>query len=605
MTVLKAVERPHTAISPSSFERVASCTMSHRLAVGKLGRPVASDDAALGTAAHTLLEWCLTTGGDPEAVERIAVEGRSYRVDVRMRATVAVALDWVRERLAGRDVLVEYPISLPWGRVGGWLDVATADEPFIVADLKSGWGLVSADSAQLGLYLLGLILERRRSIEGPGAATAVIIQPRAAAAPVREHTWSFEALRALRDRLIETLDRIRKGDLSYAEGRWCRWCPAAGVCPRLAAVARDAVAVDLGVAPELVAAGEFGAAQLEAGLELAPALEHRIRSIHETAKDYLLAGGKLAGWKLAAKRDGGLTAVPRADPRPEVQVAATLRAALRASLAHETRKQVNTNARPRGRARVQRREGAASLRWSPPQPRRKALCPRERIVVAVEDRRKTKVSLPARSLASLKQALATSSAALGLSIGSGRNFLRIDDRTGAATVGTSRDPFPMRARYAVRVGSFAHGFVEFGLEGSTRETVVSMLEQPICPTPAGGYTQAFGEPGAKPVIRIVLSSLDEPGFEVTFDALGKSSANRVKNLLGDVITHYDGPDGAAGYVHPTIRVKVSAYLHQSLGREISHFDYEICGWIDDNGQMPPQQGAAPIDAPWSAEVEPA
>jgi hypothetical protein len=223
----------------------------------------------------------------------------------------------------------------------------------------------------------------------------------------------------------------------------------------------------------------------------------------------------------------------------------------------------------------------------------------------VDDPKKKKTeNLPAKSLANLKQALATATSAMGLAAGSGRNFLRIDDRSGAATVGVGRDPFPLKARYAVRIGSFAHGYVEFGLEGGTRETVVSMLEQPTCPVPPGGYAQAFGEAGAKPVIRIVLTSLDEPGYEVTFDALGKSSANRVRNLLGDVITHYSTEEGAAGFVNPVIRVKVGSYMHQSLGREISHWDYVIVAWVNDNGKAPSKAPKpTPEDAPWGAEVE--
>jgi hypothetical protein len=268
---------------------------------------------------------------------------------------VQVALAWVRENLADRDLLVEHQVTLPWGRISGWLDLATPGPPWTIADLKTGWAVVREDSAQLGLYALGLLLERRGSIEGQGEVTTVVIQPRAAAAPVREHRWSFADLRDLRDRLIDTLDAIRRNDLTYSDGPWCRWCPAAGACPHLAAVARDFAGAQL-TAPELVAAGEFGAAQLDAALEIAPALEHRIRAVHDVAQAYLLAGGKLEHWKLVAKRGGGLTAVPRDDPRPEVHISETLRAALRASLAHETLQQIADASPAGGRVRLPRRE---------------------------------------------------------------------------------------------------------------------------------------------------------------------------------------------------------------------------------------------------------
>jgi hypothetical protein len=69
---------------------------------------------------------------------------------------------------------------------------------------------------------------------------------------------------------------------------------------------------------------------------MAPALEHWIRQIHEVAKEYLVAGGSLPGFKLTKKRDGTLTVTNRDDPRPEVDVGLSrerLRAALRSSVA--------------------------------------------------------------------------------------------------------------------------------------------------------------------------------------------------------------------------------------------------------------------------------
>jgi Protein of unknown function (DUF2800) len=228
MITIKALERTHSPLSPSSFERVSSCTMSHKLTADGFGRPVASEDAALGTAAHALFEWALRTDGELEQVESITVEGRRFRVDDRMRAAVQVALDWIAANLAGRELLIEHQVTLPWGRVSGWLDVATADAPFIVVDFKHGFHTVDADTPQIGLYILALLLERRGSIEGSGEATAIVIQPRALAEPVRTHTWTFAALRALRDRLIDTLDKIRRGDLAYrcASSRSVRPLPA-------------------------------------------------------------------------------------------------------------------------------------------------------------------------------------------------------------------------------------------------------------------------------------------------------------------------------------------------------------------------------------------
>jgi hypothetical protein len=327
--ILTIAERPHAPLSPSSFDRISRCTKSFQLA--RTGCTV-GQDALVGTAAHAVLEAALRGQATPARVEVVVVDGTETAVTDEMRGAVQVTLDYVAEHLHGREILVEHQVTLPWGRVFGYLDIATATPPWGVIDFRHGFNAVAASAPQLGLYLLALILERDRSVEGEGSATSVIIQPRAQAEPVRSHVWSYAELRALRDRLIATLDRIRRVDFTYADGLWCRWCSAAGVCPRLAAVARDAVAADLAV-PELVAAGELGAEQLDAALAMAPALEHRIRQTHAAAKQYLMSGGKLPNFKLIAKRTGSLAVVGRDDPRPEVDVEQTLAAALRSSTA--------------------------------------------------------------------------------------------------------------------------------------------------------------------------------------------------------------------------------------------------------------------------------
>jgi hypothetical protein len=335
---LQVAERPHSAISPSSFERISRCTKSHELTLTsrRAGTMrVAGEAATQGTAAHALLEHALRHGIGPDEIEAVRVDGVTVPVTEGMRGAVEVGIDWVRQELAGRELLLEVQTTLPWGKVAGWPDVATADAPWVVGDLKYGYSVVPADSPQLGLYLIGLLLEHERSIEGEGSATAVVIQPRAPGEPVRSHTWTYPALRRLRDQLIETLDRIRRADFTYEVGAHCRWCPAAGVCPELAATARDAAAVDIGIAPELIARGEAGAAQLNEALLLAEPLEHRVRQSWAIAQEYLTAGGRLADFKLVRKPRGGFTVVPRSDRRPEVDVGRSLKLALRSSVAFE------------------------------------------------------------------------------------------------------------------------------------------------------------------------------------------------------------------------------------------------------------------------------
>src|SRR5688500_16744222 len=113
--------------------------------------------------------------------------------------------------------------------------------------------------------------------------------------------------------------------------------------------------------------------------------------------------------------------------------------------------------------------------------------------------------------------------------------------------------------------------------------MVPMHEQPVRPTPPGGYRTKFGESGPQDATEMTLTDLNEPGFELTFTAFGVSSANRVRKLLMDALNHLGTEDGQRGFVHPVILVTPEHYFHQAQGREIHHFGYAIVDWLRDDG----------------------
>ena len=112
--------------------------------------------------------------------------------------------------------------------------------------------------------------------------------------------------------------------------------PGRGVCPRLAAVARDAALADVAPA-SLVATGEFTAEELNRTLLMAEALEHRLRQAHALAREYVAAGGRLEDFKLVGKQRGGMTLAPRDDPRDEIEMQGAFQRALRSSAAADAR----------------------------------------------------------------------------------------------------------------------------------------------------------------------------------------------------------------------------------------------------------------------------
>ena len=307
---LAALDRAHSRISPSSFARIELCTMSLRLSADA-PEAAPGPDALAGTAAHALAEHCLREDldvfelGDVQDVE---VDGR--RVDVvDAREGVQLYLDVVRGLAAGRPLLVEQTLHLGFAAmylgepIWGHADALVREPPLLIVDYKNGYGFVPAHAVQLGLYLLMLALGVDVALEGEGhAGTTVVVQPNAPGAPVRSHDWTWADLRDLRDRVIHTLRRVKRGDWTYADGAHCRFCPAAGFCPRLAAVARDAAMAMVAPTPEMVASGEVTAQVMADWLDVADRLDAWAKRVNEVALDYVVHGGVIPGRKLVRKR---------------------------------------------------------------------------------------------------------------------------------------------------------------------------------------------------------------------------------------------------------------------------------------------------------------
>ena len=395
MRDLVSLDRTHSAISPSSYERVDNCSMSLKLSQ-HAPRAAPGIDALIGTAAHSILERCLKQGLDTfelGGLDAVQVDGHAIEVDVGMLDGVQLCLDTARRVLHGRRIEVEKTLHLGFAEaylgqpIWGHADVSTPDLPIVIIDFKYGYNPVAADAVQLALYLLMQLLEFDQALEGDGpVGTTIVVQPNAPGEPVRSHDWTWADMRLLRNRVIDLLRRIKRGDFTYQDGPWCRFCPAVGFCPYLASVARDAAMTAIVPTPELVATGEVSADKLADWLDLVERLDHWSKAVQMTALDYVVHGGVLknrkavhkktnrrwrndqeaTAWlqdegvdpwnvpklitpaqaekklprlkrpevqKHATKPAGELTLAPMDDPREAVDVTLTLKAALEASVA--------------------------------------------------------------------------------------------------------------------------------------------------------------------------------------------------------------------------------------------------------------------------------
>jgi hypothetical protein len=293
----------HSRIGPSSFHRAEACTASV-LGVETLPEPMPSEYALMGTLAHKVLEHCLYEGQEPaDCIGMTHTErGVMVSMDEELAEVVSVAMDWVRANVGpGESVEAERKLVLPGSkRMFGTCDLLVVPldiaVPLKVADLKSGWLDVGADSVQVGLYgLMALYDTGRAALLGSDPdrvlVETTIIQPRRAGN--KGWQWTAKALAELELRVARLEAKLDRGLVEYHAGGWCRYCKRLPSCDKLRQATQDVVAAEISglAAPEM---DRIGA--------LMPALKLFITAFENAALNYLQEGGTLTSLKLVEKR---------------------------------------------------------------------------------------------------------------------------------------------------------------------------------------------------------------------------------------------------------------------------------------------------------------
>lgn len=175
---------------------------------------------------------------------------------------------------------------------------------------------------------------------------------------------------------------------------------------------------------------------------------------------------------------------------------------------------------------------------------------------------------------------------VGSGPGTGDTFLKVDDKTGAITFGQEDSPLPEGHRFAVGLHEINHGYVVSTPPPAkvVERHLVPMAQGGTRPTPPGGQYGTYEQGGARDVVEVGLSSIDEPGFKLTFTAWGASSANRIGNLLDKAITHLGSADGQSGFVHPVVVIKSGSYHNKKWAKTIHHIDFDVVDWLNVDGK---------------------
>ena len=292
-----------TVVGGSSAERVMNCPASVNLSKDIPQGP-SSSYAMEGTALHGLMERLLLSDNPKALMETfvgMTIEGVAITKEL-FYDKIIPAWDATSEAFTRFDV-EEYE---PEARVHfqtipgafGTCDIFAKgrDNLVVLLDYKFGDGYMVSpvDNAQLKFYAAA-------AIEDPNFKdwwTGDLDQPIAVGIiqPAQDHvlsTW-MTTVREVTQFTIELMiavDKSNKSELAPRTGDWCKWCPAASICPEKMKVAS---AVN-GLKQEHLN-------ELSLAMVLAEELEPWIKQVKAMTQQALEAGQEVDGYKLVKKR---------------------------------------------------------------------------------------------------------------------------------------------------------------------------------------------------------------------------------------------------------------------------------------------------------------
>lgn len=296
-----------TIVGGSSAGRVHMCPASVKLSENIPQAP-ASIYAQEGTALHTVMEMTLT---EPEkwedtarpyvpseefigmTIEGVEITSELY-VDKLVPAGTALADLFKRYDIG--EFEAECVVNSPSikGAFGTCDVVATTKTgEVVIADFKFGDGVIvdAKDNTQLMFYT-AVALEDPDLEDWLGHVKPTDNVIMAIIQPARNNpldVWETQVKRPVSflAELLISVSSLKKAHLSPNSGEWCKWCPAASVCPAKRAEAQEMITLDTETSEGLAEA-----------LLLADKVEPWLRKLRKHAHEVMDQGGEIPGFKL-------------------------------------------------------------------------------------------------------------------------------------------------------------------------------------------------------------------------------------------------------------------------------------------------------------------
>lgn len=310
MNKVTSEEKAHAKFSASGSSRWMNCLGSTALCE-KAPPQSESDYAKEGTDAHACLEFILKNRAKKAAATIIAK--KKYNDEQVQHALDTVR--WIEGKLKQHEnalLLCETRVDAsPFTCEGqfGTLDVSIIEEfgRLVVIDYKYGAGIPvdPEENSQLIYYALGIAHEYNFNFS---EVELVVIQPRAfheSGETTRSWVASMDEIMQWIPKFKGAVEKAQDPFAPLAAGSWCRWCPAATICPEIKenkmkeaqVVFDDEKGIVAKPAPTMISIQN-----LSTILPALDSLETWIEKVREHALHVLKRGEKIDGFKLVQKR---------------------------------------------------------------------------------------------------------------------------------------------------------------------------------------------------------------------------------------------------------------------------------------------------------------
>lgn len=314
----------HSLLGASGAHRWMNCPGSFALSRQVPARPP-SVHANKGTLAHRYIEEIVSgyqagtnqlilSDDEVGSIHQVGIH--AIEVDQDLVDGVNLMLDYVAQRVArGLPLKAEFQVVLdsyfqasafrPPVRMYGRVDLALIDAParlLEIVDFKNGIGILvdPRDNPQLLYYAAGVLAQVPTGLLVTQVQLTVV-QPHART-PEKIRSWVIDTLDLLMwidDQLIPAVQACTQPDAPLVLGPWCRFCPAAFACPRLAEEANRMAAKEF--SPDGISM-PGDPEKLAEYLTVAEHAETWITALRLYAIDQLKAQMRIPGWSLGPTR---------------------------------------------------------------------------------------------------------------------------------------------------------------------------------------------------------------------------------------------------------------------------------------------------------------